>query len=138
VQDVLTALIRKLPEFRYDQGKSFRGWLRTVLLNRWRDRSPRRPVPVTLAQDGLLEDVPAPETTEFEDREYQTYLIDRSLQLLQAEFSHETWQAFSLYVLVGKPVGEVAAALRVSVNVVYLAKSRVLARLRQELVGLLD
>src|SRR5437764_14799759 len=42
VQDVLTTLVRKLPEFHYDGGKSFRGWLRTVTLNHWRDRRKRR------------------------------------------------------------------------------------------------
>jgi RNA polymerase sigma-70 factor (ECF subfamily) len=36
VQDVLTVLIRKLPEFEYDSSKTFRGWLRTVTLNAWR------------------------------------------------------------------------------------------------------
>src|SRR4051812_13134514 len=29
-QDVLTRLTQKLPEFRYDPAKRFRGWLRTV------------------------------------------------------------------------------------------------------------
>ena len=36
VQDVLTLLVQKLPEFSYDRQKSFRGWLRTVMLNKWR------------------------------------------------------------------------------------------------------
>src|SRR5205823_5013820 len=37
VQEVFTVLVRKLPEFRYDRQKSFRGWLRTITLNKWRD-----------------------------------------------------------------------------------------------------
>src|SRR5438876_4447688 len=41
VQDVLTTLVQKLPEFRYDEHKSFRAWLRTVTLNKWRDRRKR-------------------------------------------------------------------------------------------------
>src|SRR5437016_1883156 len=41
VQDVLTALIEALPDFSYDRHKSFRAWLRTVTLNRWRDRCRR-------------------------------------------------------------------------------------------------
>src|SRR5438552_17277524 len=32
VQDVLTLLVQKLPEFKYDSQKSFRAWLRTVML----------------------------------------------------------------------------------------------------------
>src|SRR4051794_39668704 len=42
VQDLFVLLMRKLPEFRYDPAKSFRAWLRTVLLNLWRDRCQRR------------------------------------------------------------------------------------------------
>src|SRR2546423_12975097 len=45
VQDVLTLLVQKLPEFQYDPQKSFRGWLRTLTLNKWRgNRRRRRPV----------------------------------------------------------------------------------------------
>src|SRR6516225_8631890 len=46
VQDVLTALVQKLPEFVYDRDKSFRNWLRTLTLNRWRNNRRRRAVPV--------------------------------------------------------------------------------------------
>ena len=35
--------MRKLPEFAYDEKQSFRGWLRTILMNRWRNRQRRRP-----------------------------------------------------------------------------------------------
>jgi RNA polymerase sigma-70 factor (ECF subfamily) len=41
-------------------------------------------------------------------------------------------------VVSGRPPLEVAAELGLSVNAVYLAKSRVLQRLRTELEGLLD
>src|SRR4051794_22774844 len=37
VQDVFLVLVQKLPEFRYDRDKSFRNWLRTVMLNKWRE-----------------------------------------------------------------------------------------------------
>src|SRR5579871_6272699 len=42
VQDVLTALVRELPRFEYDRGGSFRGWLRVVTINRWRNNHRRR------------------------------------------------------------------------------------------------
>jgi RNA polymerase sigma-70 factor (ECF subfamily) len=139
VQDVFTVLVRRLPEFHYDRGKSFRGWLRTVLLNRWRDRSPKRAMPATVVQSDFLANVPAPEADlDFAEREYRTYLVDRTLQLLQAEFPELSWKAFTQYVLARRPATEVASELQVSVNIVYLAKSRVLSRLRQELTGLLD
>jgi RNA polymerase sigma-70 factor (ECF subfamily) len=42
VQDVFTTLVRVLPEFEYDSRKSFRAWLKTVLMNRWRKLWARR------------------------------------------------------------------------------------------------
>ena len=41
VQDVFTLLVQKLPEFSYDQHKSFRAWLRTVLMNKFRENQRR-------------------------------------------------------------------------------------------------
>ena len=51
VQDVFTLLLRKLPEFRYDKDRSFRGWLRTLTLNKWRENQ-RRKLPLTLLGTG--------------------------------------------------------------------------------------
>ena len=42
VQDVLLLLVRKMPDFRYDRSRSFRAWLRTVTLNKWREQQRRR------------------------------------------------------------------------------------------------
>src|SRR3954468_8593819 len=38
VQEVFAQLVVKLPEFTYEPGKRFRAWLRTVILNKYRDR----------------------------------------------------------------------------------------------------
>jgi RNA polymerase sigma-70 factor (ECF subfamily) len=43
VQDVLLVLMRKLPEFEYHPSRRFRGWLRTVRLNKWRVRPHHAP-----------------------------------------------------------------------------------------------
>ena len=43
VQDVFVVLVQKLPEFRYDPRRRFRGWLWTVTLNKWRERRRRAP-----------------------------------------------------------------------------------------------
>src|SRR5437588_831842 len=56
VQDVFTTLVQKLPGFQYDQNKGFRNWLRTVTLNKWRDRQRRHAVaPVEAGAQGLAE-----------------------------------------------------------------------------------
>jgi RNA polymerase sigma-70 factor (ECF subfamily) len=42
VQEVLTLLVKKLPEFQYDQGRSFRGWVHVILRNKCRDWKKKR------------------------------------------------------------------------------------------------
>src|SRR4051812_43469360 len=37
VQEVFVALLRALPTFTYDPGRSFRGWLYAVAANKWRE-----------------------------------------------------------------------------------------------------
>ena len=75
---------------------------------------------------------------EIEEEEYRRYLVRRALGLMQAEFEPATWKACWEFVVHDRPAAEVAAELGLSVNAVYLAKSRVLRRLRAELRGLLD
>jgi RNA polymerase sigma-70 factor (ECF subfamily) len=139
VQDVLVVLLRKLPEFRYDHHKSFRGWLRTVTLNRWRDRQRRRAGRRLQENDAAENLLLAPDAAAvFAETEYRVYLVRRALELMRAEFQPTTWRACWEHVVSGKTAATVAAELGVSPGAVYVAKSRVLARLRQELKDLLD
>ena len=138
VQDVLIVLVQKLPSFEYDPHKSFRGWLRTVTLNKWREDRRRRKIPVA-AGDGDLAGAVSPEAEDaFWQVEYQQQLVNRALKLMQAEFEETTWKACWECVVAGKPAAAVAGQLGLTVAAVYAAKSRVLRRLREELGGLLD
>jgi RNA polymerase sigma-70 factor (ECF subfamily) len=139
VQEVLLALLRALPTFEHDGKHSFRSWLRTVALNKWRDFQKKR-VPVPMADDdgrwnGLAERDPA---TEFAEDEYRSFVAAQALQLIKAEFQPATWQAFWATVVYGRPAEEVARALAITSNAVYLARGRVLRRLRVELEGLFE
>jgi RNA polymerase sigma-70 factor (ECF subfamily) len=140
VQDVFTLLVQKLPEFHYDPGRRFRGWLWTVTLNCCREKQRRLaiPAPVAAEWDRRLQETSADVAEEVAEEEYRQYLTRRALELMQAEFQPATWRAFWEYVVQERPAAEVAAELGLSENAVYLAKGRVLRRLREELGGLLD
>jgi RNA polymerase sigma-70 factor (ECF subfamily) len=137
VQEVFLLLVRKLPEFTYDRNKRFRSWLRTVLQNKWREQLRRR-VPPTGGHAGLSGIAGPGDTGQIDEAELQQQLLVRALQLMQAEFQASTWKACWEMVVKGRPADEVAAELGMTVNAVYLAKGRVLRRLRRELGGLLD
>lgn len=138
VQDVFTLLVKKLPEFHYAPGKSFRGWLRTVTLNKWRERQRQRTVAL-VDQDQTADAVVDPEDGEaFWETEYRQHVFARAFELMQSEFQPTTWKACWEQVVAGKPAGVVAAELGMSAGAVRAAKFRVLCRLRQEFDGMLD
>jgi RNA polymerase sigma-70 factor (ECF subfamily) len=138
VQEVFTLLLQKLPEFTYDRDKSFRGWLRTVTLNKWREIQRRRPAAPLDATGPFLAELPAPDgLAEGWETEYRRQLVGRALELVRPEFQLHTWQAFWECAVLGRPATAVAKAHGTTANAVYLSKARVLRRLRRELEGLL-
>ena len=137
VQEVFALLLIKLPEFEYDAAGSFRSWLRTVTHNKWRERIRRDQVRPDMAA-GPLPDLPAPQTPDVWETEYQKHVVRKALELMQSEFEPATWQACWQVVAHDRSAADVAAELGLSVGAVRAAKFRVLARLRQELKGLLE
>jgi len=139
VQDVLATLLVKLPEFEYDPTRRFRGWLRTITVNRACDlrrrnaKLPQNGADAVLAQLTVVEDVDL-----FLDAEYCRLLVHRALELLQSEFSKTTWEAGRRQLLDGDSAGEVAQQLGLSLNAAYAAKAKLLKRLREELAGLME
>lgn len=138
VQDILAHLVQKLPQFEYDQQHSFRAWLKTVALNRWRDEKRRWRPPLCNGTESRLATLADPRSEEFELREHRGYLVRRALELMQSEFQPATWKACWETTVSGRRAADVAAELGMTENAVYVAKGRVLRRLRQELAGLLD
>ena len=57
VQEVLVTLVAKLPEFEYDPTKRFRGWLRTVTLNKANDFHRRNSVRPSSGHEATIQGV---------------------------------------------------------------------------------
>lgn len=135
LQELFVLLIRKLPEFRHDPSRSFRAWLWTVFRHTvlaWQHRQPR--TGPTVEQ---IAELTSPDSVEeATEAEYRGYLLNRILQIVQTDFPETTWRIFEQVAIAGRPAAEVAGELNVTVNAVYLARGRVLARLREELAGL--
>ena len=137
VQEVLVVLVRTMPEFQYESGGRFRGWMWTVTKNKWRELLRRRVPDKQVDLD--LNSVPIDDPIEATDAsEYRKYLVGQALTIMRSEFQSATWQAFLETSMEDSPAAEVASRLGLSVAAVYAAKSRVLRRLRQELTGLTD
>lgn len=140
VQDVLIVLARELPSFEYDASKSFRSWLKTITERRAKNvhrNAATRPI-IGFESDVNRMAIVGSDVDLYEEREHRTYITQRVLELICCEFRDDVWKAFQMQTMEGRSAADVAQELGISVNRVYIAKSRVLRRLRQEIQGLLD
>lgn len=144
VQEVLKIVVQKLPEFQRRREGSFRAWLRVVTVNCLREfwRSSKHQPVATGDSDFLqklqeLED-PQSELAKVWDTEHDRHVVRRLLELIGPQYEPATLQAFRRVVLEGHKPAQVAVELDISVNAVFLAKSKVLRQLRQEIAGLLS
>lgn len=137
VQDVLAAVSQHIGRFQHEQQGSFRCWLKTITLNRYRELRRKRacrPQETHLCADGPE----APELEAFWENDYRKYLVARALGVMRSDFQEVTWRACWMQVVEDRAPAEVAAELQMSVASVYSARSRVLRRLRETLEGMLD
>jgi RNA polymerase sigma factor (sigma-70 family) len=145
VQDVLAVVVRRFPDFHHNQRTgAFRAWLRAIAVNCardfWKANRIRPAAPGGTDFGGYLaqlEDSSNP-LAEAWDREHDVHVTRHLLDLLRPEFEAKTWDMFRRFVLDGAPAAQVATEVGVTPNAVFIAKSRVLARLRHEADGLID
>jgi RNA polymerase sigma-70 factor (ECF subfamily) len=136
LQEVFLTIAARIGEFRKDRAEgSFRGWVRTITRHKvgdWLRRQARSPHATggTEAQLILL-DAPAPEADA--DLPETGALYHRALALIREQFEEVTWRAFWRVVVEEQSPADVAADLGVTRNAVYIARSRVLQRLRDAL-----
>ena len=139
VQEVMQILVVKMREFQYDPDKRFRGWLRTITANKANDIHRRNNARPTVHHDPSLQAiVTADQADLFAEDEYRKFLAHRAMELMKSEFDQVSWQACYQHLIEGKKADQIAAELGITPNMVYLAKSRILARIREELSGLVD
>lgn len=139
-QEVLVKTAEKASSWNpaKDQG-SFRSWLGVVLRNLIIQRFGRKSAiaRATEARGGDLQnlgDVP-------DDRQLLTNMFDHEAQMevfrvagrrIRTEFSAATWQAFWNTWIEGMSIAKTAETLGMSSGAVYIARSRVMCRLREE------
>jgi RNA polymerase sigma-70 factor (ECF subfamily) len=144
-QEVMRAVAAALPTFGYEpQRGRFRDWLfrvtRSKLCNFYRDRQ-RQPAGSgqTTVHD-ILHEQPDPAEAAEADQWQQSWrqqAFERAVKLIRDEFQPATWKAFWGTAVEGRAAREVGDELGMSAGAVYIARSRVLSRLR-EAVGQID
>jgi RNA polymerase sigma-70 factor (ECF subfamily) len=140
MQDVLRSVAGAAARLNYDPARgSFRGWLYTVARNKIFNflEANRHKLGRGSGDSGAherLEDLAGPEwdLAESWDVEYERNLAALAMDRVRGEVKPATWRAFWQTAVEGHSARETGAALGMSDGAVYVARSRVLARLREE------
>lgn len=138
-QEVLQAVATHAGQFDYDPRKgSFRGWLFAITRNKLRNDLARRKNHPKAAggtdMRRMMDEVPDELVSEeFWNQEHQRRLFHWAVGRIRQDFQQTTWDAFWRTAVEEKTAAHVARELNISVGAVYIARSRVLTRLRDEI-----
>jgi len=138
MQDVMRSVMNAIGRFDYDRHQgTFRGWLFTITRNKvFNFLSARRIRPQASGDSGtsrLLAEKPDENTDSDQwEVEYQRRVASLAMDRVKGEFQDKTWRAFWLTAVEGVGASEAAKQVGISTGAVYVAKSRVLARLKEE------
>lgn len=138
IQEVLAIVFRRLPDLKYDRQGSFRGWLRTVTLNKYRERRRIKTLPLVDESASFVEglaSVPQAESTW--DLDYGRLLLIQAMDKMQCDFEPATWQALLAVMRENLSVEQASKQHNVSPWTIYSARSRLMRRLRDQLDGML-
>jgi len=138
MQDVLRSVSSAIGRLDYDRNQgTFRGWLFTITRNKvFNFLSARRIRPQgsgdTATNRLLAEEPAASDGSDAWELEYQRRLASLAMERVKGEFHENTWRAFWLTAVEGVAAADVARQIGMSPGAIYVAKSRVLARLKDE------
>lgn len=145
LQEVFAAVVLQLPKFRRTgEADSFTAWIATITRNKVRDHyrrlnrvaEARGGTTAQMAMAAIPQDPELSAASVQPDADSAALLRQQVLQRIEAEFEQRTWQAFLKTTLEGQSPAHVAEDLGMSIPAVYMAKSRILRRLRAALAEL--
>lgn len=138
MQDVMRSVSAAIGRLDYDRNQgTFRGWLFTITRNKvFNFLSARRIRPRgsgDTTTNRLLDSHPdGNDGSDTWELEYQRQLAALAMDRVKGEFQENTWRAFWLTAVEGAAAADVAKQVGMSPGAIYVAKSRVLARLKDE------
>lgn len=142
-QEVLRGVSGSVGRLDYDPRRgSFRGWLFTLAHRKLYDLLARRRRQEQPGGDSatqmLLDETPARDSEDVWNQEHERQVFAWAAEQVRGQFTETTWRAFWATAVEGRDATAVAEELHLSVGAVYVAKSRVQARLREQIRQVTD
>lgn len=137
-QEVLLQVSQQIALFEYDRSRGrFRDWLRRIAHRRCLDLLRARRRRRTREAQAAVDWDSARLVADW-DQAVLEELTRLAMAKVREQVEPKTWQAFEATWIRQRPPAEVSVELGMDVSQVYLAKSRVLARIRREVLLLAD
>lgn len=135
-QEVLQVVARRVEVFEHNGAKgAFRSWLFTICrykLRQFVDRQAKQPKSGGESTVDLIQALPAREDDQSRwDQEHEQRLFEWAGEKVRQAVDEATWQAFWMTAVEGRSAADVAQDLGKSTGAIYVAKGRVIARLRE-------
>lgn len=142
-QEVLSSVVRSIESWDVDKPKStFRGWLYRITRNQTIDflRKRKQELNIQGVQNSAISQIAAPSNSESAEfhREFEKELFLWAARKLKPLFHETNWQAFWLSTVEGINIPEVASLLKIEPGKVYVARSRIVARMSKLIQARLD
>lgn len=136
-QETMAAVMSEIGNFSREREGSFRKWLRQIAINRikrfYQKKPSLKPLESVPDQDFAkpIEAFPYAEN-------YYIEVLQSALLHIFKEFRGLSWEAFLDSLVLNRPVENVAKDLGITVNAVYVARHRIMARLTEVVKDLID
>lgn len=144
VQEVMSRVARSVSDWNPDPARgSFRGWISRIARNlvidflRHNNRLPKTGEDTQIRQWELAHAATSYEANYF-DLECEKQIFHCAAEQIQEEFMPNTWEAFWRTAVNREAVDAVSAELGMSRGAIYIARSRVMARLKETVQNLCD
>ncbi|GJM24089.1 MAG: hypothetical protein DHS20C16_05040 [Phycisphaerae bacterium] len=117
---------------KFERRSSLRSWMRGIVDNKVKDHLRSHP----RERSARTGDFQREQTTELNpatiwEREWNKTHLLYCLNLIKDDVSQLTFEAFQMYVIEECPVAQISAKLSMSANQIYVAKHRVMERLKK-------
>ena len=142
-QEVMAQVARSMRSFRYapERGR-FRDWLGTITRRKVNRHLAKRNLGTSGAGgDNSTDAIENPRAIEADadwSAEFNAQILHAALEKVRPSFGPATWNAFASVWLENRTAAETAAAFGTSLEAVYVAKSKVLKRLEEEVLTLAE